>query len=90
MGILSFQVKTFAEFNSASPLSVRLNYRLHLMLLLLSLLLPGISRSQDTLICDNGGFEDGFTYYYGSYATYHNGGNSCSPLDDSNNPSVWS
>ncbi|MBK7233098.1 MAG: T9SS type A sorting domain-containing protein [Saprospiraceae bacterium] len=44
----------------------------------------------DTLICDNGGFEDDFDFYFGSIATYYNGGNTCSPLDQSGNPSTWS
>ena len=90
MGYFSFQLKAFLEGNSALLQSVKLMSRHYLMTLIMSLLLPGISLCQDTLICDNGGFEDGFTYYYGSYATYYNGGNSCSPLDGSNNPSVWS
>ncbi|MBK8298559.1 MAG: T9SS type A sorting domain-containing protein [Saprospiraceae bacterium] len=47
------------------------------------LLLPSISKSQsaDTLVCDNGGFEDGLTYYTGQYSdSYRLGGNICTPL----------
>lgn len=39
------------------------------------------SQSADTLVCDNGGFEDGLTYYTGQYSdSYRLGGNICTPL----------
>ncbi len=44
------------------------------------ILLPGISQSQDTLICDNGGFESNFSYYFGEVATYNTGSDECTPL----------
>ncbi|MBK9108884.1 MAG: hypothetical protein IPM92_11105 [Saprospiraceae bacterium] len=45
------------------------------------ILLPGISKSQDTLICDNGGFEDGFSYYNGylSEFLFGFGSGTCTP-----------
>ena len=43
----------------------------------------------DTLICDNGGFEDDFQYYEGERTTYFNGSDSCSLVDAANNPVVW-
>ncbi|MGB5025736.1 MAG: T9SS type A sorting domain-containing protein [Saprospiraceae bacterium] len=45
------------------------------------MILPGISKSQDTLICDNGGFEDEFLYYKGYYGSFRLGSNTCTPLD---------
>ncbi|MFT6338472.1 MAG: hypothetical protein ACJATI_005246 [Halioglobus sp.] len=36
-------------------------------------------RVGDTLICDNGGFENGFDYYKGYTSTYQYGSDSCSP-----------
>jgi hypothetical protein len=38
----------------------------------------------DTLICDNGGFEDGFLYYSGSAGNFSNGSNLCTPLSQGN------
>jgi len=43
----------------------------------------------DTLICDNGGFEDGFLYWEGFHAMYRGGGNSCNPHLTNGNPSPW-
>jgi hypothetical protein len=51
--------------------------------------LPGISNSQDTLICDNGGFEDDFLYYRGYYGTFRFGSNTCTPLDPNSSPIVY-
>ncbi|MBK9108608.1 MAG: T9SS type A sorting domain-containing protein [Saprospiraceae bacterium] len=53
------------------------------------ILLPGISKGQDTLICDNGGFESNFTYYFGKTATYTSGSDDCTPLS-SGTPVTWS
>lgn len=55
------------------------------------MILPGISKSQDTLICDNGGFEDGFTFYngYRSYFYAGSGSSSCTPLDINGVPVVY-
>jgi hypothetical protein len=50
----------------------------------MSLLLPGISHSQDTLICDNGGFEDDFDYYLGFYSYFVYGSNTCTPQINGN------
>ena len=50
----------------------------------MSLLLPGISLSQDTLICDNGGFEDDFDYYFGFYSYFVYGSNTCTPQINGN------
>lgn len=44
------------------------------------MILPGISNSQVTLICDNGGFEDGFLNYFGFRSDYINGSSTCTPL----------
>ncbi len=52
--------------------------------------LPEISNSQDTLICDNGGFEDGFDYYFGYGSEYYFGGDDCIPLDLNSDPVIWS
>jgi hypothetical protein len=43
-------------------------------------LLPGISNSQVTLICNNGGFEDGFLNYFGFRSDFINGSSTCTPL----------
>ncbi|MBK7357974.1 MAG: T9SS type A sorting domain-containing protein [Saprospiraceae bacterium] len=52
--------------------------------------LPGISNSQDTLICDNGGFEDEFIYYRGYYAgPYRYGSNTCTPLYSNYSPVIY-
>jgi len=46
--------------------------------------MPGITSSQtDTLVCDNGGFEEGFKYYTAAYAYYQKGSNDCFPFIDS-------
>jgi len=55
----------------------------------MSLLLPGISYSQDTLICDNGGFEDGFDFYLGETCTYNIGSNECEPKLTGGSPVTW-
>ncbi len=36
--------------------------------------------AQDTLICDNGGFEDDFLYYFGAAGSFLKGSNSCIPV----------
>lgn len=52
--------------------------------------MPGISNSQDTLICDNGGFEDEFIYYRGYYAgPYRYGSNTCTPLYSNYSPVIY-
>ncbi|MEZ4908234.1 MAG: hypothetical protein R2771_11490, partial [Saprospiraceae bacterium] len=38
----------------------------------------------DTLVCDNGGFEDGFLYYEGYTGLYSSGGITCTPYYGSN------
>ncbi|MBK8641871.1 MAG: hypothetical protein IPN15_06490 [Saprospiraceae bacterium] len=35
--------------------------------------------AQDTLICDNGGFEDGFDYYFGEVTSFQTGSDNCTP-----------
>jgi len=65
-------------------------FRHYLKILIMSLLLPGISHSQDTLICDNGGFEDDFDYYNGKVATFYKGSSSCTPGDVNYNPVTFS
>lgn len=42
--------------------------------------LPGISKSQVSLICDNGGFESGFLNYFGFRSDFINGSSTCTPL----------
>lgn len=44
--------------------------------------------TSDTLICDNGGFEDDFLYYRGYTGLFTNGSNTCTPLYGSN-PVSW-
>ncbi|MGB5024111.1 MAG: T9SS type A sorting domain-containing protein [Saprospiraceae bacterium] len=58
-------------------------------LMLLFMPLP-INAQTDTLICDNGGFEADFDYYFGLYASYHHGSNDCTPVDFYDDPVVWS
>lgn len=43
------------------------------------LFLPKIISAQDTLICDNGGFESNFLYYKGYDALYNSGSDDCIP-----------
>ncbi len=82
MGYFSFQLKAFLEGNSALLQSVKLMSRHYLMTLIMILLLPGISRSQGISVCDNGGFEDDFTYYTGSVSSFlfGFGSENCYPL----------
>ena len=47
--------------------------------LILMLFLPKIISAQDTLVCDNGGFESNFQYYKGYVSTYTNGSTTCTP-----------
>lgn len=42
-----------------------------------------IINAQDTLICDNGGFESNFLYYEGFETVYTNGSDNCLPYDGS-------
>lgn len=42
----------------------------------------------DTLICDNGGFEDDFDYYFGYLSSFSRGSDSCKPLS-ANVPVNW-
>jgi len=48
------------------------------------------AQSIDTIVCDNGGFEDDFEYYFGSTSTYYSGSNGCIPLDTGNQAIFWS
>ncbi|MBK6354646.1 MAG: T9SS type A sorting domain-containing protein [Saprospiraceae bacterium] len=50
--------------------------------------MPGISRAQDTLICDNGGFEDGFDYYFGEVTSFQTGSDNCTP-SFGGQPATW-
>ena len=52
----------------------------------MSILKPGISCGQDTLICDNGGFEQDFLYYFGELTQIEKGSNECTPLKRVVNP----
>jgi hypothetical protein len=45
--------------------------------------------SQDTLICQNGGFENDFQYYKGYASTFYSGSNTCTPLAQNGDPVVW-
>ncbi len=42
----------------------------------------------DTMICDNGGFESNFNFYFGQTDTYTTGSNNCQPLY-SGTPVTW-
>ncbi|MBK6351865.1 MAG: T9SS type A sorting domain-containing protein [Saprospiraceae bacterium] len=44
--------------------------------------------AQDTLICDNGGFEDGFDYYFGEVTSFQTGSDNCTP-SFGGQPSTW-
>lgn len=52
--------------------------------------------SQVTYICDNGGFESGFTHYTGAWASWYYGSNDCAPMftfftpNTHDGPSQWS
>ncbi|MFN8279880.1 MAG: T9SS type A sorting domain-containing protein [Saprospiraceae bacterium] len=74
-----------AEYNSAPPPKIlNLNFGKIIYLFILSFFMPGITSSQtDTLVCDNGGFEEGFKYYTAAYAYYQKGSNDCFPFIDS-------
>lgn len=61
----------------------------NLILILNMMILPGISNSQDTLICDNGGFESNFEYYYAYDAYFNFGSSTCTPLNLSHRPSFF-
>ena len=63
--------------------------RMSLILVFFQLLAFSAHAQVDTLICDNGGFEDDFQYYEGERTTYFNGSDSCSLVDAANNPVVW-
>ncbi|MEM9546228.1 MAG: T9SS type A sorting domain-containing protein [Bacteroidota bacterium] len=45
--------------------------------------------SEDTLVCDNGGFEDDFDYYRGYITTYDFGSDSCKAYDSIGVPSTF-
>lgn len=52
--------------------------------------LPKIISAQDTLVCDNGGFESNFQYYKGQAATYFTGSDDCEPKNGSGFNVTWS
>ncbi|MBK9716900.1 MAG: T9SS type A sorting domain-containing protein [Saprospiraceae bacterium] len=59
--------------------------------ILFSFLSPFRSYSQQLpFICDNGGFENGYTYYTGWISNYKKGSNQCNPKDINLNPVVFS
>jgi hypothetical protein len=82
-------MNTFAPPPPPPLTTKRFVEKFKLILFCLMILLPGISQSQDTLICDNGGFEDGFTYYRGYYGNFRFGSNTCTPLDANHSPIVF-
>lgn len=49
-----------------------------------------LAAQTDTMICDNGGFEDDFDFYFGAAAFYQLGSSYCIPRDSSSQPVVWS
>ena len=79
-----------AEYNSAPPKILNFNFGTVIYLFILSFFMPGITSSQtDTLVCDNGGFESGFTYYTGSVAQFDFGSLSCLPINTGLGQSTW-
>ncbi len=75
-----------AEYNSAPPKITFIKFGNLIYLFIMSFILPGITRGQsDTSICDNGGFESGFTYYTGDTSSFFRqqkdggGSESCTP-----------
>lgn len=59
-----------------------------LIFLILTMQSTIVHTQTDTLVCDNGGFEDDFDYYFGQHANYNTGSNDCTPLSGSN-PVSW-
>lgn len=72
------------------PLSLSIHWRIILFMIFSSMMLsPYESNGQtDTLICDNGGFEDDFDYYFGYLSSFSRGSDSCKPLS-ANVPVNW-
>lgn len=69
--------------------TIKLNL-IFLVLISAFIFIPAKSKCQsDTLICDNGGFESNFTYYFGRTATFDGGSNTCTPTLNGN-PVSWS
>jgi hypothetical protein len=50
--------------------------------------MPKLAAQTDTMICDNGGFESNFQYYFGEECSYDMGSSTCSPSYYSN-PVNW-
>ncbi len=80
------QHNTKHTLSGKKPLSLSFHWRIILFMIFSSMMLsPFESNGQtDTLICDNGGFEDGFLYYSGSAGNFSNGSNLCTPLSQGN------
>ncbi len=84
------QHNTTHTLKSRKPLSSSIYWRLILFMIFSSMMLsPFESNGQtDTLICDNGGFEDDFDYYFGYLSSFSRGSDSCKPLS-ANVPVNW-
>lgn len=90
--ILMSYLVSLRKFGFSTKLLSNSSHR-HLILLMFFsafLISPFKSSCQtDTLICDNGGFEDDFDYYFGDTSAlfeFRQGSGSCTPLNSSNNP----
>jgi len=85
------QHNTTHTLRGRKPLSCSIHWRLILFMLFSSMMFsPFESNGQtDTLICDNGGFEDDFLNYYAYDAYFNYGSSTCTPLNLSYNPSFF-
>lgn len=84
--LLSVILRSFGSRSFCSTIKFNLIF---LTLISAFIFLPTKSNSQtDTLICDNGGFESNFTYYFGKTAYYSTGSDDCTPLY-TGVPVVW-
>jgi hypothetical protein len=51
--------------------------------------IPKLAAQTDTMICDNGGFEDDFDYYFGKAGLWLKSNNDCIPLDQNSQAITW-
>ena len=84
--LLSVILRSLGNRSHSSTIKFNLIF---LVLITAFIFIPSKSECQtDTLICDNGGFESNFTYYFGKTATFDAGSNTCTPTLNGN-PVTW-
>lgn len=84
-------MRTKPDLGMARPFNPMQTFALFNFILIFLFSLVSINSANgqvDTLICDNGGFEDDFQYYEAERTTYTDGSDSCR-LVFSGNPVVW-